>query len=44
MVFITSPTYAEVLERVRMDLKWIGPSDACELVGRYNAKFAITIT
>jgi hypothetical protein len=39
MVFATSPTYAEVLERVMMDLKWMEPSDVCELVGRYNVGF-----
>ena len=39
MVFGTSPTYAEVVERVRNDLKWMEPSDVYELVGRYNAGF-----
>jgi hypothetical protein len=39
MVFTTSPTYAEVVERIRFDLKWMEPSDACELIGRYNAGF-----
>jgi hypothetical protein len=39
MVFITSPTYADVVERIRFDLKWMEPSAACELIGRYNAGF-----
>jgi hypothetical protein len=39
MVFSTSSTYAEVVERVVMDLKWIEPSDVYELVGRYNVGF-----
>ena len=39
MVFGTSPTYAEVVEKVRNDLKWMEPSDVYELVGRYNAGF-----
>jgi hypothetical protein len=38
-VFITSPTYSEVVERARMDLNWIDPSDVFELVGRYNVGF-----
>ncbi|KAM0853858.1 hypothetical protein ACQ4PT_050802 [Festuca glaucescens] len=39
MVFVTSPTYAEVVERIRFDLKWMEASDACELIARYNAGF-----
>jgi hypothetical protein len=31
--------YAEVVERVMMELKWMEPSDVCELVERYNAGF-----
>ena len=37
MVFVTTPTYVEVVKRVRMDLKWMDPSDDIELVGRYNS-------
>ena len=37
MVFVTTPTYVEVVKRVRMDLKWMDPSDVIELVGRYNS-------
>jgi hypothetical protein len=36
MVFVNSPTNVEVVERVMMDLKWLEPSDVCELAGRYN--------
>uniref|UniRef100_A0ACD5VUB9 Uncharacterized protein n=1 Tax=Avena sativa TaxID=4498 RepID=A0ACD5VUB9_AVESA len=39
MVFGTSPTYVEVVERERNDLKWMDPSDVYELVGRYNVGF-----
>jgi hypothetical protein len=31
--------YAEVVERVMMELKWMEPSDVCKLVERYNAGF-----
>ena len=37
MVFVTTSTYVEVVKRVRMDLKWMDPSDVIELVGRYNS-------
>jgi hypothetical protein len=39
MVFMTSLMYAEVVERVMIELKWMEPSAVCELVERYNAGF-----
>jgi hypothetical protein len=39
MVFVNSPTNVEVVGRVMMDLKWMEPSDVCELAGRYNVMY-----
>lgn len=36
MVFATSPTYVEVVARVREVLKWMDPREKIELVGRYD--------
>jgi hypothetical protein len=36
MVLANSPSNAEVVGRVMMELKWMEPSDVCEFVGRYN--------
>jgi hypothetical protein len=35
VVFVTS----EVVERGRLDLRWMEPSDTCESIARYNAGF-----
>ena len=37
LVFERSPTYAEVLKQVRIELNWMDPSDVVELEGRHNA-------
>jgi hypothetical protein len=39
LVFERSPTYAKVLEQVRIELNWMDPSDIVELEGRHNAGF-----
>jgi hypothetical protein len=36
MVFVTSPTYVEVVARVREVLKWMDSRDMVELEGRYD--------
>ena len=36
-MFEHSPTYAEVLRQVRIELNWMDPSDVVELEGRHNA-------
>ena len=36
MVFATSPTYIEIVARVREVLKWMDPRDKVELDGRYD--------
>ena len=41
LVFERSPTYAEVLEQVRIDLDWMDPSDVVELEGRTNASHGV---
>jgi hypothetical protein len=41
LVFERTPTYAEVLEQVRIELKWMDPSDVVELEGRHNAEFGM---
>ena len=35
MVFVKSPTYAEVVARVREVLKWMDPRDKVEFDGMY---------
>ena len=37
LVFEHSPTYAEVLNKVRIQLNWLDTSDVVELEGRHNA-------
>ena len=37
LVFEHSPTYADVLKQVRIELNWLGTSDGVELEGRHNA-------
>jgi hypothetical protein len=39
LVFERSPTYAKVLEQVRIELNWMDPSDIIELEGMHNAGF-----
>jgi hypothetical protein len=36
MVFERTPHYAEVVEKVRIELEWMDPSDEIELEGRHN--------
>jgi hypothetical protein len=36
MVFVSSPTYVEVVARVREVLKWMNSRDMVELEGRYD--------
>uniref|UniRef100_A0ACD5THE4 Uncharacterized protein n=1 Tax=Avena sativa TaxID=4498 RepID=A0ACD5THE4_AVESA len=36
LVFEHTPTYAEVLEQLRIELKWMDPKDDIELEGRHN--------
>src|SRR4051812_35848498 len=43
IVFERSPTYAEVLEKVRIELKWMDPCDVVELEGRHNVGFGMHI-
>jgi hypothetical protein len=43
MAFDRSPNYAEVLEKLRIELKWIEPSDVVELDGMHNVLFGIYI-
>src|SRR5664279_196334 len=39
MVFDTSPSLAEVVEKVRSDLNWRDKNDVVDLQGRYNVAF-----
>ena len=41
LVFECSPTYAELLEQVRIDLNWMDPNDVVEFEGRHNVGFGI---
>src|SRR4051812_23199420 len=41
LVFEHSPTYAEVLHQVRVDLNWIDPSNVVELEGRHIVGFGL---
>ncbi|KAE8775809.1 hypothetical protein D1007_51654 [Hordeum vulgare] len=43
MVFDFCPSYAELLEQVRKDLNWMGPSDVVEFDGRHNLGFGMHI-
>ncbi|KAK1650572.1 hypothetical protein QYE76_068377 [Lolium multiflorum] len=43
LVFERSPNYAEVLEKVRIDLNWMDPSNVVELEGRHNAGFGMHV-
>ena len=43
IVFDSSPNYLEVLEQVRIELKWNEPSDIVELEGRHNVGFGMHI-
>jgi hypothetical protein len=43
MVFDRSPTYAEVVEKVRVEVKWNDPSDVVKLKRMHNAKFRMHI-
>ena len=43
IVFERSPTYAEVLEQVRIELKRLDPCDVVELEGRHNMGFGVHI-
>jgi hypothetical protein len=36
MVFKRTPHYAEVVEKVRIELEWMDPTDDMELEGRHN--------
>ena len=36
MVFDTSPSYEEVVAKVRHVLKWMDPNDDVKLIGRYD--------
>ena len=36
MVFDTSPSYDDIVVKVRSVLNWINPSDGVKLVGRYD--------
>src|ERR1041385_8650974 len=39
LVFDASPIYVELLEQVRKELNWMGPSDVVMLEGRHNVGF-----
>jgi hypothetical protein len=41
LLFERTPTYAEVLEQVRIELNWMYPSDIVELECRHNAGFGM---
>ena len=41
VVFGHSPSYAEVVERVRIALNWTDPNDVLSLEGRHNVGFEI---
>ena len=43
LVFNRSTNYAKVLEKVRIDLNWMEPSDIVELEGRHNVGFGMHI-
>ncbi|KAE8791601.1 hypothetical protein D1007_34061 [Hordeum vulgare] len=36
LIFLENPTYEEVVEEMRIRLKWVEPSDQVELLGRYD--------
>ncbi|KAE8791746.1 hypothetical protein D1007_33805 [Hordeum vulgare] len=36
LIFLESTTYEEVVEEMRIRLKWVDPSDQVELLGRYD--------
>ncbi|KAE8789668.1 hypothetical protein D1007_36097 [Hordeum vulgare] len=36
LIFLESPTYEEVVEEMRIRLKWVDPSDQVELLGIYD--------
>jgi hypothetical protein len=41
LVFDRSPSFAEVVARVRIDLNWKEPNDGVELEGRHNVGFGM---
>jgi hypothetical protein len=41
MVFERSPNYVEVVEKVRIELEWMNPSDEIELEGMFNVSFGM---
>ena len=41
LVFGHSPSYAEVVGRVRIVLNWTDPNDVLSLEGRYNVGFGM---
>ena len=43
LVFERSPTYAELLEGVRIDMNWMDPSHVVELEGRHNVGFGMHV-
>uniref|UniRef100_A0ACD5YVD2 Uncharacterized protein n=1 Tax=Avena sativa TaxID=4498 RepID=A0ACD5YVD2_AVESA len=43
LVFECTPTYAEVLEQLRIELKWMNPNDVVELGGRHNVGLGIHV-
>ena len=43
LVFERSPTYAELLEGVRIDMNWMDPRDVVELEGRHNVGFGMHV-
>jgi hypothetical protein len=43
MVFERSPNYIEVVEKVRIKVKWNDPSDVVELEGRHDVGFGMHI-
>ena len=43
LVFERSPTYAELLEQVRIDMNWMDPRDVVELEGRHNVGFGMHV-
>src|SRR3954465_14198776 len=43
LVFERTPTYDEVLEQLRIELKWMDPNDFVELEGRHNVGFGMHV-
>ena len=43
LVFDHSPSFAEVVAQVRIDLNWNEPNDGVELEGRHNVGFGMHI-